>query len=455
MSPGQEKPILVIQPRRLGDLILTFPLLLRLLAQNPKRPLWVAGQPVFYEPLLPFSPNAAYLPIAHLPNLIKNDFEAVINLGNDRQSAFFTAKSSAETKFGPLLIDNSLFINGAWQLYREGLTQNNRHNPFHWADLFTLDSDLPKIAYPLPRSCGTRRIGLFIGASENAKQPRSLFWKKIANLLADRGFRPILLGGKAEAKTGLEIVAKGARAINFSGKTDLAQLAALLKTLDLLITPDTGPMHLANWLSVPVLNLSMGNVSAAETGPLSPGQHILRAAMSCVGCWQCRRGRLACHEAFVPQSVAEIAQSIAEGNAPLPQAGLELLQAERDDLGLFRLKGQQPIRTILEDFWQAAFLHFNSNAPLERLLDKAEALRGHSPELADKMRATFVKMLAYLNLCRRTRELPPDFWKNQPWHSRIFAGNLQMSLQNSSYSRKTLIIELEKIDTLQSALASA
>ena len=34
-------------------------------------------------------------------------------------------------------------------------------------------------------------------------------------------------------------------------------------------------MHLADWLGVPVLNLSMGPVRAHETGPYSPGQLVL------------------------------------------------------------------------------------------------------------------------------------------------------------------------------------
>ena len=89
-------------------------------------------------------------------------------------------------------------------------------------------------------------------------------------------------------------------------------MAAVLRGLDLCITPDTGPMHLADWLGVPVLTLSMGPVHARETGPTAPGQWVLRAAMSCVGCWQCRRSKLYCKQAFSPASVARAALAVLE-----------------------------------------------------------------------------------------------------------------------------------------------
>ena len=82
MPEAQGKPALVIQPRRLGDLILTFPLLLKLQAQNPARPVWVAGQPAFFASLMPFAPSATFFSVAQLPDLEKHSYDTVINLGN-------------------------------------------------------------------------------------------------------------------------------------------------------------------------------------------------------------------------------------------------------------------------------------------------------------------------------------------------------------------------------------
>lgn len=448
-------PVLVIQPRRLGDLILAFPLLLRLHNLDPGRPIWLAGQPGFFTPLLPLAPKVTFFPVAALPELARHNFSTIINLGNDAASALATASASAQRKLGPLQTGDGLFINGYWQLYRESLTQNNRHNPFHWADLFSLDFGLPVLRLPGAKPAGRGRIGIFTGASEASKRPEPAFWARLATQLARRGYKPVLLGGPSEAGTGAEIIARGAKAANFCGKTDLSQLAILLKSLDLLITPDTGPMHLADWLGVPVLNLSMGNVSAAETGPTRPGQRILRAAMSCAGCWQCSRGSLACHNAFLPEPVAGFAADLASGATPEAPPGLELLTSSRDDLSLYRLSGQKPLREKLESFWQAAFLYFDSPSFEQRARDAAASLAGESPQITAAMRATLAKMLEKLAAAnKRAEPLPSDFWRNQPWHSRLFAGYLQTSLQNSGFAKNAIARVLTEIDFLQATLSA-
>lgn len=448
-------PVLVIQPRRLGDLILTFPLLLRLQSLYPGHPLWVMAQKGFYEPLLPFSPKAAYFPPERLPQMAAQKYEAIINLGGSREAALFCGQSDANLKLGHIESAGRLAINGFWQLYREGLVQNNRHNLFHWADLYRLDLPGAIPPHSPPKMAGSGRVGLFVGASEISKRPNAGFWAELANRLAASGLKPVLFGGPGDVAMGMAIMAKGARAANFCGKTKLAQLAGLLKTVDLLIAPDTGPMHLADWLSVPVLNLSMGNVNAAETGPLSPGQLILRAAMSCSGCWQCQRQKTFCKDAFLPPMVANLALNLISG-APMPALpGLELLKSGAGASGLRELIGR-PVsaRSRLEDFWQAAFIYFNDASQLNGLREAAAALNSEYGQIAAQMRATFGKMLAIMAKSGKGGEpLPDSFWQAQPLHSRLFAGQLHIFLQNSAFSRAAFGQALARIDSLQALLA--
>lgn len=455
-----KKPVLVIQPRRLGDLILTFPLLIDLRIKFPGRPIWVAAEPAFFEPLMPFAPSAVFFPVAHLPRMASQPFEAVINLGAAPDAARLAWQCQAELKLGRLQAPDRLLAKGFWQLYREGLTQANRHNGFHWADLFRLDLGLPfaRIQAAAPKPAGSGRIGLFIGASEPAKRPLAPFWAQAANQLAGMGLKPILLGGPGEAKLGAEIMASGAKAVDFCAKTNLAQLAGILKTLDLLITPDTGPMHLANWLGAPVLNLSMGNVSAAETGPFASGQLILRANMSCSGCWQCGRGRLWCREEFKPREIAKFAAGIIHGQNPAAPANLELLRASRDGLGLYRLEGGNPasLRPLLEEFWKAAFLYFSDARHEPRLRLAAAALGERSAKLAASMRDALGKLLAcLLHSGRRGQPLPKDFLEIPPLHSRLLAGFLLAALQNGDYANAARAEALARLEALRTILAEA
>lgn len=455
-----KRPILLIQLRRLGDLILTFPLLESLQKKFSAHPLLFAAEETFYKELSPLLPNVQFFPASALPSLSQTKYEMLINFESRLEAARCAAKAEADLKIGFQIDENGAqSISGFWQLYRSSLTQNNRHNTFHWADLNRLDLFWP-LEPILPAKkvqLKSGRIGLFIGASEAAKKPDVNFWASLVRLLLAKGFRPLLLGGTAEISAGEEIAKRTKlEKANFCGKTSLIQLTKLIESLDLLITPDTGPMHLADWLKVPVFNLSLGNVNAHETGPMRPGQLIMRANMSCVGCWQCSRAKTYCHSAFNPSLVARTAQAFLNGEmsallseaSPFPS--VELLISTRDANGLYALKSltkhkEHSAREALDRFWHTAFLYFNGKTDYKRLQTLAENLNTLSPKLALNIRKNAMRLLTSISaFAKGKKNLPENLWKNFPAHSRLFAGFLEMSLQNGSFAPKALSQALEK-----------
>ena len=68
------------------------------------------------------------------------------------------------------------------------------------------------------------------------------------------------------------------------GKTTLAQLMDELKTCDVLLTNDTGTMHLAAMLGVPTVAL-FGSTEPALTGPLGPAHRVIRHHVACSPCF--------------------------------------------------------------------------------------------------------------------------------------------------------------------------
>ncbi|MDE7370890.1 MAG: glycosyltransferase family 9 protein [Desulfovibrio sp.] len=457
-------PVLVLQLRRMGDLILTFPLLLELGRRYQGHPLWVAADTRFFQELMPLAPQAVFFPPEHLPALAERRYAAAINLDSRVDAAACMAKLTAPLKLGPVAEGGALRVKGFWQLYRTALTRNNRHNAFHWADLHRLDVLPPGSPWPSPEARPERvregRVGLVLGASEPAKRPDARFWARLAGRLVRSGLVPVFLGGPAERELGEEVgrLARLPQA-NLCGRLSLREVAAVMRGLDLCITPDTGPMHLADWLGVPVLNLSMGPVHARETGPVSPGQWVLRAAMSCVGCWSCQRHRLACKAAFSAEAVARAVHAVLDhpkdisGDAEWP--GLQLLRTGRDEFGLHTLDpvGSDPsVDRLLEDFWQGAFLAFSSPAFAPLLERRAEALRETQPVLAGRLRAGVDRLLTGWTK-RGGAPLPEDFWLSQPPLLRIFAGHAQMALQNEDYSRGAWRSALERAEQLHTALA--
>ncbi len=75
-------------------------------------------------------------------------------------------------------------------------------------------------------------------------------------------------------------------AINLAGKTSLGELAAALKLCKLVLTNDTGPMHLAAAVGAPVI-VPFGSTSPELTGPgPGSGAQILRAGVPCSPCFR-------------------------------------------------------------------------------------------------------------------------------------------------------------------------
>jgi heptosyltransferase I len=86
-----------------------------------------------------------------------------------------------------------------------------------------------------------------------------------------KGWRVVLCGGRSglERETADAILAAmSTPALDLVGKDTLQQLPALLKRANLLVTPDSGPMHIANAIGVKVLGLHAAS-NPRRSGPYS------------------------------------------------------------------------------------------------------------------------------------------------------------------------------------------
>lgn len=135
-------------------------------------------------------------------------------------------------------------------------------------------------------------VGIFPGSHASSRRWDPDRFAAVVRWLAGQGVRVIVFGGPGERELAAE-VASGV-ALDLSGRTDLLLLAAGLEACDLLITNDTGPMHLAAAVGTPTLSIQ-GPGDPRETAPLGHGHRLLRRAdLPCVPCVrnECpRRGR--------------------------------------------------------------------------------------------------------------------------------------------------------------------
>ena len=85
--------------------------------------------------------------------------------------------------------------------------------------------------------------------------------------------------------------------INLAGRTSLGRLSAILKRMDVLITNDTGPMHIAAALGTRVIAI-FGPTNPVRTGPYGTDNTVIQAGMDCVPCYRKECAAMICMDAI-------------------------------------------------------------------------------------------------------------------------------------------------------------
>jgi heptosyltransferase-2 len=130
-------------------------------------------------------------------------------------------------------------------------------------------------------------IALNPGASNPIKQWSAEQFSTLADNLAEKiSAKVIIIGGKEDAALAASIAraAKKAMPLVLAGQTTLLELGAILRKCNLLVSGDTGPLHLATAVGTRVLGL-FGSVDPARTGPVGTGHRVIQAkTIPCVPC---------------------------------------------------------------------------------------------------------------------------------------------------------------------------
>jgi len=162
-----------------------------------------------------------------------------------------------------------------------------------------------------------------LGASEENKRWADTHFAALARMLAARrNARIFLLGVPEEAPLGaaFETNAPGL-AIHLFGKTTIPQVAALLERANLLVTNDTGTMHIAAAVNCPIVLTSVGYVHFRETGPFGAGHCAIERRREHVGRPDNVPGGLEERTFLSPDCVLKAAELLLATpvDAPVPQ----------------------------------------------------------------------------------------------------------------------------------------
>lgn len=124
--------------------------------------------------------------------------------------------------------------------------------------LYLNNSDYKAVDNVLKKDENTKFIGFQMGASTISRYWLKERWVELAKLVLNEPNTKIVLTGSPSEKAmtdELFSAINDERVLNLAGVFNIREAAALIGRLDVLITPDTGPLHIAVALNVPVVGL--------------------------------------------------------------------------------------------------------------------------------------------------------------------------------------------------------
>lgn len=373
-----QRRILVLQLCRLGDLIQTTPMLRALRAAKPDAHVTLvvldgfAHAPIprhLYDDLVPF-------PFGHVTSLTAavpsrwqealrevrgfvrraglEPYDQTVNVtGSTLSNLLATVIPSKDVQGGIIAGDRTRVVHGAWMTYFWASIQARAQGCFNVVDVMTRSAGLqpdgrgPEIEVPAAADermsawlaerdvLGSPLIAVQVGASDERKRwPRHQVAAALD--LLPPAWGEIVFVGTNEERGLVDEARQALRRPSFdaSGATSVSELGALLKQCRLLLTNDTGTMHVAAAVGTRVVDLSTGPVYVHETGPYGSG-HL--AVEPTIACFPCAPGsvcsHLACRDDFVPNEIAAIV-GYALGHGPLPRpAKARVLEARTTATG--------------------------------------------------------------------------------------------------------------------------
>jgi lipopolysaccharide heptosyltransferase I len=337
--------ILILKPSSLGDVVHALPVLRLLKLHLPDSEIfwWLESSLV---PLLADDPDLAGIfsfhrqdwssPLnwPHLATSVRamrhEHFDWAIDLQGLARSGLFSWLANAGVSIG-LDNDREGAREGA-RLYYDVLTPRSPprthavdrylavlpqlrvpvHQNFQWLPERPLIASIVREKW---RPGDSRWIALLPGARWDDKRWPVENFVELVKLLTPLApdFKFAILGGNSDRALGRQIAAAHpTRCLDLTGQTSLPEMIEWLRASELVITNDTGPMHIAAALRKPIIAL-FGPTEPDSTGPYGQRQNVLQTrSLPCVPCQKSTcsyREPLACLYAVTPEMVCEKALS--------------------------------------------------------------------------------------------------------------------------------------------------
>ncbi|TAL24962.1 MAG: lipopolysaccharide heptosyltransferase I [Nitrospirae bacterium] len=326
-APGK---ILIIKPSSLGDIVHSLPFLNVLRESFPKSEIhWVVARGL--EGLLEGHPMINKLwvinkdewkkiknvkgtvrELAKLFGALKNErFDLVVDLQGLLRSGILAAATRS-----PLRIGFSEAREGGSLFYTHRVKGGKE---IHAVDRYlkiaqSLGCNISDIRFPFPLSFNSslstpnfqlpKEYAVIVpGARWQTKRWPAGRFGELASMLS---ITSLIVGGKADIEISNRVAAgsKG-NAISLAGKTSIKDLIDIMRNAQFVVSNDSGPMHIAAALGVPVFAI-FGPTNPSRTGPYGKGHVIIRKGLECSPCYKKSCKDIRCMAAVSVKEAAEI-----------------------------------------------------------------------------------------------------------------------------------------------------
>lgn len=250
-------------------------------------------------------------------------FDKIIDLQNNRRSHLLAGLSFPRESYG--------FDNGKWGFFLTHKIKDAKKSlsplEHQFQILKMLDMAYPKDdsleLWPLEKSRkdvsqlmeeqwlahGVNIVGINLSASQRwgTKNWPLEHTARLCDALAAQGIRVIVTGMEQDRETARQLLTMTrTKPENFVGKTDIMQLAVLIKQCRVYITPDSAPMHIAAAMGVPFIAL-FGPTSSKRHVPPAKNYMVLERNLKCAPCYRatCRVKTHACLHEISPEEVVK------------------------------------------------------------------------------------------------------------------------------------------------------
>lgn len=319
--------ILIIKLGALGDVVNTLPLAIRLKQHLGARIHWVT-EPLSF-PILsrhPFVDHAILFDRSRwkksLPKVLREVrsrcFDVALDLQRIAKSALLCMASSSGRRIG---FDRARCKEMTWIMPYERITPYDRtshmvNQYLEFADYLGVPRIQPEWAIPegdaSPVLLPETYVVLNIGATKSANRWTAEGFSSLASFVMDRYRIPCVLTGGSGDHEMADAVMKEATSpvIDLVGKTTIMELVTVLSGAGVVVSCDTGPMHLAVALGKDVIAL-FGPADPRRTGPYRG--RVIRKNFSCIPCNKRSCSNPVCMTSIRPEDIMEEFKPILEG----------------------------------------------------------------------------------------------------------------------------------------------